>query len=125
MFGDAIANPETRDNVFAMFRAGLEQKGLSPPDDWRDAARQLSLIGSVDFDAIGDAARKARVRCIVAHADDDRLLEPEIVTELAELLGDARVLRFESGGHHQQKHHAAEIAEAVLSDWGDASTSPG
>jgi predicted alpha/beta-fold hydrolase len=50
----------------------------------------------------------------IFHAKDDRLIEPERVEELAELL-DVEVQWFETGGHNPQKTQAMEIAAQVPS----------
>jgi pimeloyl-ACP methyl ester carboxylesterase len=94
-------------------RRGYSERGLPPPATRRDLHLQLRLVTSVDFSAIGRAAAAVSARCLVAFCEDDRLVEPAIPRELADLLPDARLLGFPDGGHHLQKHRAAEIAAAV------------
>lgn len=59
--------------------------------------------------------RGAKVPFFHAFCDDDPLVEVEIASETAQRLGGP-VHRFETGGHNPQKHHAVELAAALI-DW--------
>ncbi|MFK8003749.1 MAG: alpha/beta fold hydrolase [Polyangiales bacterium] len=64
------------------------------------------------------AAHAARVRALglptaVAWADDDPLIEAEIMSELAAVCPAGPRLRFDSGGHNIQKSQAEPIAQAI------------
>lgn len=66
------------------------------------------------------AAHAARVRSLalptaVAWAQDDPLIEAEIMTELADACPSGPRLPFETGGHNIQKSQAAPIAQAIRS----------
>ena len=52
-------------------------------------------------------------RTLVAFADDDHLVEPQIPVELAEAIPGSRQLRFKEGGHIIQKTRSREIAQAM------------
>ena len=92
---------------------GYRSRGLPPPSGRRELLLHLRLIASVDFAVLADAAASVQVPAVVAFCEDDRLVEPSIHRELAALLPRAEMVVFPDGGHHLQKHRAAEVAEAV------------
>lgn len=70
-------------------------------------------MASLDFRAVGHAARQVTCRTLVAWALDDPLVEPAIGRELAERIPRAEAMEFEEGGHHLQKTRANELGEAL------------
>ncbi len=79
-----------------------------------DYRLQLEALTAADYGLLNRAALKPLPkRSLVAFADDDHLVEPQIPLELAAAIPHARALRFAEGGHSIQKHKAAEIAEAI------------
>jgi len=76
----------------------------------------MQLIARV---SIADhAARLERVRIPTLHAfaEDDPMIEAEIMRDAARLTG-GRTLAFPDGGHNPQKHHAVELGAAMLETW--------
>lgn len=108
-----VAFPLSRPLCVAGGRAMYRRLGLAPPRGWRELHCHTSLLASVDFAEI--AARAARIAApvLVAHCDDDRLVEKEIARELAALLPRGRLLEYPTGGHHMQKTRAADLAAAI------------
>lgn len=79
-----------------------------------DFRLQVEALTAADYPLINRAASSPLpARTLVAFADDDHLVEPEIPTELAAAIPGARPLRFADGGHVIQKNKAREIAEAL------------
>ena len=77
-------------------------------------ATHFESFTAADYPLLNRAARKPLPgKTLVAFADDDHLVEPQIPTELAAAIPGARTLRFEDGGHSIQKHKAPEIARAI------------
>lgn len=77
-------------------------------------ATQFESFTAADYPLLKRAAaRPLPARTLVAFADDDHLVEPQIPIELAAAIPGARTLRFEEGGHIIQKTRAAEIARAI------------
>jgi pimeloyl-ACP methyl ester carboxylesterase len=106
--------PVTRPAVAALGRQFYRRIRLTPPEDWCELHLHTSLLASVDFAALGATARRIAAPVLVAHCDDDRLVESAIVRELAALLPAGRLLEFPTGGHHLQKTRAAELAREVI-----------
>lgn len=80
-------------------------------DDFRV---QTEALTAADYPLLNRAATSPlAARTLVAYADDDHLVEPEIPAELAATIPGARALRFPDGGHVIQKNKAREIAAAI------------
>jgi pimeloyl-ACP methyl ester carboxylesterase len=80
-----------------------------------ECVQSLRCVAALRFPHLAEAAQELSLRplpALVAHADDDPLVEPEIGTQLAELLG-AEELRFAEGGHNIQKTQAVELAAGL------------
>jgi pimeloyl-ACP methyl ester carboxylesterase len=105
--------PLTRGGFAALGRHFYRRIRLTPPDDWRELHLHTSLLASVDFAALGAAARRIAAPTLVAHCSDDRMVQPAIARELAALLPRGRLLEFPTGGHHLQKTRAAELAAEI------------
>lgn len=93
-----------------------KNRRLRPPanSSAKDFIAHLSLIGSIRFEKIRVFASRINVPTLIAHCDDDHLIEPEITEELTSLIKKSHRLRFETGGHYVQKTRAKEIASAFL-----------
>lgn len=77
-------------------------------------ATQFESFTAADYPLLNRAASKPLPsKALVAFADDDHLLEPQIPMELAAAIRGASILRFAEGGHIIQKTKAAEIARAI------------
>lgn len=77
-------------------------------------AAQFESLTAADYPLLNRSARKTLPsRTLVAFADDDHLVEPQIPIELAAAIPGVRVLRFADGGHIIQKTRALEIAHAI------------
>jgi len=105
--------PLTRPVTVTRARAVYSRLQLPQPADWRELHLHLGLMASVDFAAVGRAAREISAPALVFQAEDDPLVEPEIALELAGLLPSGELILFPDGGHHLQKTRAGKIAEAV------------
>lgn len=73
----------------------------------------LDCAAAMDFDALAACYRQIGVPCLIASADDDRLIEPAIVSELSAALPPGPRLRWTAGQHGIVKTRAAELAEAL------------
>lgn len=83
------------------------------PGDTVTLRRHVRLLASVRFPRLAAAARRVVAPALVAHAEDDPLVEVSIARELAVLLPRAELLIFPSGGHHINRTRTGEIAAAV------------
>ncbi|MFC1850222.1 alpha/beta fold hydrolase [candidate division CSSED10-310 bacterium] len=101
--------------IFLMLRQQYTKRGLRPPDAGEDRViqRQLRLISSVDFAALGDCAARISELALIIHCDDDHLVERSITEELAAIFPRSIIKHFNSGGHHLQKTLAAEIGSII------------
>lgn len=82
----------------------------------------------VDFPAHGERVRaqaRAGLPTLVAWADDDRIVEPEISQELAAMAGRGPRLQFPTGGHNIQKTQAVELAAGLQALWTELGLRPG
>jgi pimeloyl-ACP methyl ester carboxylesterase len=80
-----------------------------------ECVQALRCVSALRFDALEHAVRQLDLRplpSLVAYADDDPMVEPEIGEGLTQALG-AEELRFPEGGHNIQKTHAIEIAQGL------------
>jgi pimeloyl-ACP methyl ester carboxylesterase len=105
--------PLSRPVVAALGSLFYRRIRLTPPAGWRELHLHTALLASVDFAALGASARRIAAPVLLAHCDDDRLVESAIVRELAALLPHGKLLEFPTGGHHLQKTRAAELADAI------------
>lgn len=87
---------------------------LGFPRGISDDVMRHTLFASahIDFEELNAAYRALSSDLLIASADDDPLIEPAIVDELAELL-PAQRLRWPTGGHGIIKSRAEELAEAL------------
>jgi pimeloyl-ACP methyl ester carboxylesterase len=108
-----IAFPLSRPLFVAGGRQFYRRLRLTPPDGWRELRLHTSLLASVDFAGLGASARRVAAPVLVAHCDDDRMVEAEIARELAALLPQGRLLEYPTGGHHLQKTRARDLAAAI------------
>lgn len=107
--------PGVRRRIFEFSVAHYRRLSLPPPSDWEELRRHLRLMASLDFRAVGRAARRVACPALVAWASDDRLVEPAIGRELISLIPQATPLELERGGHLMQKTQAPVLAEAACS----------
>jgi pimeloyl-ACP methyl ester carboxylesterase len=107
--------PPSRPALAALGRMFYRRIRLTPPDDWRELLLHTSLLASVDFAALGAAARRVAAPALVAHCSDDRMVQPEIVRELAAMLPHGRLVEYPTGGHHLQKTRAADLGAEIAS----------
>ncbi|MCB9661716.1 MAG: alpha/beta hydrolase [Sandaracinaceae bacterium] len=80
-----------------------------------ECVQSLRCVAALRFPHLAEAAQELSLRplpTLVAYADDDPLVEPEVGAQLTELLG-AEELRFAEGGHNIQKTQAVELAEGL------------
>ena len=81
------------------------------------ALRQVAMYHP---EAVAAAMRALSLPTLLAYAEDDDLVEPEIGDELAGVCPEGPRLRFPTGGHNPQKTRCTEIADAIRawSPWG-------
>lgn len=77
--------------------------------------RTLLCVARTSIDAHAGRVRALGLPTAVAWAEDDPLIEAEIMKELADVCPEGPRLRFDIGGHNIQKSQAAPIAEAIRS----------
>ena len=81
---------------------------------WAEYVIQIESFTAADYPLLNRAAKEPLPsRSLVAFADDDHLVEPQIPIELAAAIPGAKTLRFADGGHIIQKTKATEIAQAI------------
>ncbi len=73
----------------------------------------LANVMAIDFFAARRRAAAVRARALVAWAEDDRLVEPEIGQKLAVVIPDAQTAAYPTGGHNIQKTRARELSERI------------
>jgi pimeloyl-ACP methyl ester carboxylesterase len=104
--GKAVLRPLLR---WAYGRAGFSP---SISDDAR--IHTVQVIDRAVFERHADRVSAIRAPTLVAWAEDDRLVDPDIIAELAEIVPDGPRLVFPEGGHAVQKSRALEIGQALL-----------
>lgn len=80
-----------------------------------DAAlvRTIACLRHTSLDAHAKRLRHLALPTLAAWCEDDRIIEPAILAELADALPEGPRLTWPTGGHVPQKTHAAEVAEAI------------
>jgi pimeloyl-ACP methyl ester carboxylesterase len=94
----------------------LYRRRRFPGADGMDAESlgvQFRSIAALDFRRTRRIIRRGLPPVLLAYARDDHMVETEISEELARALPEARVLRFDQGGHNLQKTRAVELAGAI------------
>ncbi|MBW2464485.1 MAG: alpha/beta hydrolase, partial [Deltaproteobacteria bacterium] len=79
----------------------------------RELRIDLANVMTIDFVAARRRAAAVRARALVAWADDDPLVEPEIGQRLSAVIPDAQTATYPSGGHNIQKTRARELTESI------------
>ncbi len=108
--------PGLRHLILPKIRSHYRRRGFPGSQEMtaHQFATQFESFTAADYPLLNRAvARPLTRRTLVAFADDDHLVEPQIPVELAAAIPGARALRFENGGHIIQKTKAVEIAEAI------------
>lgn len=97
-------------------QAAMQRAGFPRRTPTSEIQRTVDVVARLDFVALRNAAAALRVPTLIAWADDDPLVEPAIVEELAAVLPAGPRLRFATGGHNIQKTRADELGAALL-EW--------
>lgn len=108
--------PGLRHLILPKIRSHYRRRGFPGSEEMtaHQFATQFESFTAADYPLLNRAvARPLTRRTLVAYADDDHLVEPQIPFELAAAIPGAHALRFEDGGHIIQKTKAVEIAEAI------------
>ncbi|RLB45589.1 MAG: hypothetical protein DRJ42_29605 [Deltaproteobacteria bacterium] len=79
----------------------------------RELRIDLANVMAIDFFAARRRAAAVRAPTLVAWAEDDRLVEPEIGQRLAVVIPDAETAAYPAGGHNIQKTRARELSEQI------------
>lgn len=100
--------------VDPLLRVAFSRAGFPP--NLTAEARRRSLEPIDRATLVRHQERIARVRApsLVAWAEDDRLVEADVVADLAEALPPGPRLVFPEGGHALQKSRSLEIGQALL-----------
>jgi len=81
-----------------------------------DAAlmRTLACLRYTSLEAHAERLRSLTLPTLTAWCQDDALIEPAILAELADAMPSGTRLGWPTGGHVPQKTHAAEVAQGIL-----------
>lgn len=97
-------------------RKGFEKSGFRHSTH-SEIVHTIHCVAATSILAHASRLQTAKIPFFHAFCDDDPLVEVAITQATADALGGP-VHRYESGGHNPQKHHAVELAEALLR-WAD------
>lgn len=92
------------------------QQGFSSKLTVKECIHSLHTIRALDYTSIQESIRTLDVPTFQSWAEDDRLIETLISTELGEALPDGVRMPFETGGHNIQKNQAVELGAALI-EW--------
>ncbi|MBI5493764.1 MAG: alpha/beta fold hydrolase [Deltaproteobacteria bacterium] len=104
-----VAGPVLRRVAQRAFRASGFPASTSP----EEVAQTLRVLGVFSFEPVHRAVAELRLPTLVAFAEDDPFIEPEIARALAAAVPAGPRLSWPIGGHNIQKSHAAELANAL------------
>jgi len=110
-----LRTPLFRSALLGVARRGFKRRRFPGSDqmDARAFAVHFRAFSAVDFSLMRRAARAPLPPTLVAYAEDDILVEPEIAAELLREIPHARGLLFPLAGHNLQKTRALELADAI------------
>lgn len=111
----AVRFPLTRPIICRHAQREYAKIGLRAPDleHWPLLANQLRVVSTLDFVRIGQRARQIACPVLLAHCEDDRVVQAAIARELAATIPDCTTAFFPEGGHHIQKTRASEVAQLL------------
>lgn len=95
-------------------KKGFEKSGFRHSTH-EEIVHTIHCVAATDIPAHAHRLRTVRVPFFHAFCEDDPLVEVAITRETAQTLGGVAHC-YESGGHNPQKHHAIELAAALL-EW--------
>ena len=108
----ALRRPRLARSLRPALRALFERGGFRGHDD-AALARTMHAVARTSIEAHGRRARALRHPTMLAWCDDDPIIPPGIVAELAAVCPPGPRLRFSRGAHNPQKACAAELAAAL------------
>lgn len=114
-----FAGKAKRPLSMAVLRRGFRLAGFRGAYPDEALLHTLHGVAALDIALHAQRIQTLTVPSLLAWCEDDPLIEPAIPIELADVLPQGPRLRFETGGHNPQKHHANEIAVA-LRTWAPA-----
>ena len=79
-----------------------------------DARRAFDRLAHFRFDRHHEHLKSLTQSTLVGWADDDPLIEGELVSEMADVAPEGPRLRYTSGGHNIQKTQAIELGGALV-----------
>lgn len=95
-------------------KKSFAQNGFSPHLTTAECVHSIHCVTALDFDSIRDAVSQIQAPTLLSWSEDDPLIETAISEELGPHLPDGPRLSYPSGGHNIQKHHAVELADALI-----------
>lgn len=95
-------------------RRGFRAAGFPSYYDDPSLRHTLRCAGALDFDEVARAHDAVRVPTLVAWAQDDPLIEPEVPLDISRRVPEGPRLSWPTGGHNIQKTHAAELGAALM-----------
>lgn len=122
-FGLLAESPLGGNLALRLMQAGLQATGFRHDVDDRSVRRVMAILRAFSFEDHREALRRLSTPTAIVWCDNDPLIEPDIPLELSAFLPPGPRLRFETGEHSPQKHHANEIAEALVG-WRPALPTP-
>ncbi|NOY28055.1 MAG: alpha/beta hydrolase [Oligoflexia bacterium] len=75
--------------------------------------RTLACVGATSITQHARRVHALALPTLVAWCEDDPMVDPDILAELANACPPGPRLRFATGGHNPQKTHAQELAQAL------------
>lgn len=112
--GRAIDLPLLGPIALRIASAGFRSRGFPSSTPPSDVTQTMRIIAAFDFAPVVDALAALRAPTLVAFAEDDPFIEPEIPRELGARAPAGPRLHWPLGGHNVQKTHARAIADALL-----------
>jgi pimeloyl-ACP methyl ester carboxylesterase len=108
--------PELARRCFApVMRAVATRLGFPSSLPVEALYRATDMAAGFEMDEHARRMRAMRVPVMLAYAQDDPMVEPEIFRALAAVLPQGPRLEFRDGGHYVQDAHAAEISSTMAS----------
>lgn len=113
-FGRLLAAPAVGHLLLPVYRRAMRAVGFPGSYSRAELSHMNRCIAALSFADNREAAARLAAPTMVAWADDDPMVEPEVSRALADAVPAGPRLGFATGGHNIQKSRAIEIAEALV-----------
>ena len=106
--------PGLRYLILPLARSSFRRAGFPKSVQNNAIVQSIHAAAAIDFTLVGESVRALDLPTLMSWAEDDRLIETEIYSEMSEACPEGPRLLFPTGGHNIQKTRAVEISATII-----------